>query len=125
MVQKTKRVYGLPGMIADYFRSRPDIDITIGELTREFNVSKDQVHTAMHRLVGIQPTIIRRGQVWKWTPEEQAVNLKLVPETSAGKVTSLPNIQGTPMLFEYVGKTKDQKVIVRDESQTLYRLEEM
>lgn len=110
MTEATKRVYNKPIRIAEIFQKRPGEKISVFELMQILNLSKDQVQTAIHRIRNIELTVVTRGQVWVYNPDTARPAITVEPAPVAR------------MVFDYVGRTKRDHIIVRDLDDNLYTL---
>jgi hypothetical protein len=109
----TARILGYMG------NGRLGQNVNIEELVEATGLEKSQVQSAMSRLVGrygMDVTTVVRGNVYRLN--------SLNDKTLAGAEPE-PTKPSSPNMYEEVGVTQNDSIVVRGEDGTLYRLAEL
>lgn len=122
---KSMRTQDVTSRVMEYFQSHPGKVINIQELQKATKLERHQIQNSITRLsnvLGFKVETLTRGQIWRWIPEEEAVNLTIVPEPEPEKVTEetvkVSDIQerNDLIMIEFLGIATNGDAIVRDVS---------
>lgn len=121
-----------------YITDRPGVVLHKNDIAAELGLTPKQVSDNMYRLrersgIGDDIQVCIRAASWRYMPSRNGVasvarSTDKAPCDDPSQARTRRRRRrrgGKPMIFEEVGETHDGKVIVRDESNVLYRLEEL
>lgn len=119
-----------------YITDRPGVVLHKNDIAAELGLTPKQVSDNVYRLrersgIGDDIQVCIRAASWRYIPSRNAITPTPRRSNESACDDPVPTKRrrrrrgGKPMIFEEVGETHDGKVIVRDESNVLYRLEEL
>lgn len=126
---KSTRTQDVTSRVMEYFQSHPRKVINIQELQKATKLERHQIQNSITRLntvLGFPIETLTRGQIYRWTPEEEAVNLTIVPDPEPVTVAETKEDDTDHILVQFLGMTPVGDAIVRDVSDNaIYRMQRL